>query len=144
MNLGLLSWRWTEPNPFSQMDSPTLRAKQFLKLNTNVNGCEYIRLQIQMQDIPTFSILTNHNNSIGQLSKQIRAELALRGLEAQEANATMESKSIFVAAYDKVPTISQLYDASNMALPFSAIVKDLLSFDNVVVPMSFDLESLDS
>ena len=124
------------------MSSPSPRTKQFLKLNTNLSGCEFIRLYIQMQDIPTFPILTHQTATIGHLAKQIKAELAVKELERTHNDSQTPAKILYALEYDKVPNISQLYESSNIALPFNALVKDVLGFDEVVVPISFDVESM--
>ena len=94
-----------------------------------------------MQDIPTFPLLAHQQSTIGQLKNQIKAELAARQLDRLSIDSDVSSKSLFAIEYEKVPAISQLYDQSNMALPFNARIIDVLAFDEIVIPISFDIES---
>jgi hypothetical protein len=102
---------------------------------------DFIRILVKLSDGREFYLMVDRRVTIEYVAKQIEAEVAARNL----GNATIDTQNSSSLAdvllqeeggIAKAINIFQLYDAANLAIPFSAKVADVLNFDDVVLPMT--------
>lgn len=85
----------------------------------------YIRIYISRPNAEFLSMVIPKNITIGTLAKQIEAQIWFGNFERGTFVSGEDSDSKYVKVF-------QLYDASNIALPFASKVGDLLAFDEVI------------
>jgi hypothetical protein len=85
----------------------------------------YIRIYISRPDEDFLSMVISKTSTIGTLAKQIEAHIWFETFEKGTFVSGELSDSKFVKVF-------QLYDASNIALPFASKVGDVLCFDDVI------------
>jgi hypothetical protein len=90
----------------------------------------FIRVQIHLRDGTEFPLTLDVGNSLDYVAKQIEAEATFRNIERlASSDKALDDLSKSIDVY-------QLYDAADMAIPFSALVKDILKFDDDIYPVT--------
>lgn len=90
----------------------------------------FIRVQIHLRDGTEFPLTLDVNNSLDYVAKQIEAEATFRNIGRSESSANA------LDDLSKAIDVYQLYDAVEMAIPFSALVRDILKFDDDIYPVT--------
>ncbi|KAJ3361003.1 hypothetical protein HDU91_004161 [Kappamyces sp. JEL0680] len=116
---------------------------------------DFIRVFISFKDGTGFALILDINNTIEYVARQIEAEASIRSIEKSPDLQDVQSGKVSFAdvmtrnssGVSKTIDVYQLYDSGNLAIPFSSKVKDVLSFDDEIFPMTsaeeeiFDTES---
>jgi hypothetical protein len=103
---------------------------------------DFIRILVKLSDGREFYLMVDRRVTIEYVAKQIEAEVAARNLGNAAIDTQKNSSSLADVLLQeeggiaKAINIFQLYDAANLAIPFSAKVSDVLNFDDVVLPMT--------
>jgi hypothetical protein len=123
-------------------DAQPTRKQTVMIKKTYKNINDFIRVQILFKDGSRLQLTVDVNNSIQYLARQIEAEAALQGISNQNPSESIDGKRLKIAdvlkgdEIQKTVDVYQLYDAGNLPLEFSAKIRDVLSFDDDVFPIT--------
>lgn len=90
---------------------------------------DFIRVHIHFRDGTEFPLTLDVNQTLEYVARQIEAEATIRNLDYVEAGVRPDNLSRAIDVY-------QLYDAANLAIPFSAKVGEALVFDDEIYPIT--------
>ena len=90
---------------------------------------DFIRVHIHFLDETEFSLTLDVNHSLDYVARLIEAEATFRKIDYIDGNESPQHIETAVSVY-------QLYDAANLALPFSSKVGDTLAFDDYIFPIT--------
>ncbi|KAJ1336682.1 hypothetical protein BSLG_007001 [Batrachochytrium salamandrivorans] len=113
---------------------------QKCKERTTEHINQFIRIQVLFRNGQVLRLLVDRTKTIEYVARQIEAEYAIRYLIDANEQEFSESDLLGSIANNSstisLMQITQLYDAGNLALPFSAFVGDLLAFDDSVTAVT--------
>ncbi|KAJ3106454.1 hypothetical protein HDU96_008216 [Phlyctochytrium bullatum] len=94
---------------------------------------QFLRLNVQLSNGLVFDVTVDKSHTIEYLAHQIEAEYAFRNILNALGNAERDENSFEPVQKTFVPLeIGQLYDAGMLALNFSDVIGDVLSFNDTV------------
>ncbi|KAJ3318687.1 hypothetical protein HDV06_004100 [Boothiomyces sp. JEL0866] len=128
-----------------QRHSSKRRKSVALRVSKHIN--DFLRIHVRLSDGNEFPIMVDRNMTVEYIAKQIEAEYTCRYLLDEKRNTSDKMKSMTDLLQEenfenKMLTIFQLYDSSNLPISFSEKVGNVIVFDDYVYPIMSDEGSL--